>query len=108
MTSTETLSAWMQAIIDEDCEKAEPYIQITWLADHGLLELGELTKLKITDFKIIKREQFNKVMERFTIEIEHIKGTSVLYLMAIKEKAVRRPSESGTWGINPNSWRVAE
>ena len=106
MTSTEILTAWMQAIIDEDCEKAEPYTQITWLADHGLLEMAQLTKLKITDFKIIEREQLSKVMERFTIEIEYIKGTSILYLMVIKEKAVRRPSESGTWGINPNSWRV--
>ena len=108
MTSEVTLKRWLVAIIKGNYRTALAHTQKTWVHNHGKTareRFEVLAALKIKRFKILHTDQENDVMQRHDVELVHKSGKSRIQLMSIRETGAYKPSESGTWGVNPASWR---
>ena len=112
MTSQETVTAWMQAVVDKDFERWQELSQITWKytqrrdpRGNPYTRYADTLLPRIRQFKVENQGKVSDVLHGYMVRVI-VGKPQTIQLMVVCETAPYTTDPAGTWGVNPNFWRV--
>jgi hypothetical protein len=112
MDAKETLEKFFEYLQNDDLAHAYDLVQLTFFDGRTISQimnyLEAILPFKLVKFSILgERKRLdvnNKVFKTFKVELESEHGlTYHSYPNVVCEKIAYKPSEDGTWGVNPLS-----
>lgn len=100
-----TITQFMNAWISRNYKKMYELSQQTWKSRNGISMLKTILTARIKKYEILEIKMDEKLpcICDVTIKVRNKGKLKKLNARMIKEDGVRKPSEEGTWGVNPIS-----
>lgn len=104
MTAKKTLELFLEAWKMMDFQKMYDLCQTTWKAEHTKNDLKKLLPKKIKSYSILKENvEMSGVVFVIPFKVKVLSKETKLTARILREIGPYKPSQKGSWGINPIS-----